>query len=260
MSYRVDKSLPKYIPSEGPILDAGCGYFRFSNYLKKYDKKAICIDIFIPDIDEAKRNDFLLASVENLPFKDNSFDFIYCWSVIQFIKDDTRTVNEFHRILKPGGNLLISVPTSRSVFRLLRELEILCGVYRWPKFNVKHHHYYTRGDIRKLVYEKFIVTDIRGYRYNFVPRLCGFLISISRFMTIFRLLRLYALLNRIKRRINKRNVSNNTTHKNLDEETNVNVQINGTFSRLWDRFEFISDLSFHYIVTLKKQEYGKISG
>ena len=75
----------------------------------------------------------------------------------------------------------------------------------------------------------------------------------KKFKTIFKLLRLYALLNKIKRINSKRNVSDNTTHRKLDEEANTNFKINGAFSRLWNRFEFISDLSFHYIITLKKQ-------
>jgi len=253
MKYREYKSLLKYIPQEGLILDAGCGCFHLSDNLKKYGKKITNIDIFIPDVAETKRNNFLLASAENLPFKDNSFDFIYCWSVLQFIKDDTGTINEFHRILKPGGNLVFSVPTRRSVFKLLRELEILCGVYRWPQFNVKHHHYYTRGDIRKLADKKFVQIDIQGYGYNFVPQLCGFLISMSRVVSILRLLRLYTPLKRIKRRISKRSVSNKTTHGKLDEAKDVNTKINGTSNRLWGKFDFISDLSWHYIVALKKQ-------
>jgi ubiquinone/menaquinone biosynthesis C-methylase UbiE len=236
------KSLLKYVPQEGLILDAGCGYFTYTNLLRNYNDKIICMDIFNLNMDEARKNDFLLASVENLPFKDNSFDFIYCLSVVQLIKDDAGVINEFNRVLKKKGRLLFTVPTRKSIFRLLRDLEIACGVYKCPEFNVKHHHYYTRSDIQKFTNNKFKLIDLYGYEYNFVHRLLIFLISIFKLEPILRDIKNRFIKTKIK--------ANDTADKNLNMETNI--KSGNLFEFLQHRFKFINDISYHYIVVLER--------
>lgn len=45
-----------------------------------------------------------------LPFDDNKFDEIYCSHVLEHIKSLFFVMNEFWRVLKPGGILIIKVP------------------------------------------------------------------------------------------------------------------------------------------------------
>ncbi|HIH32432.1 TPA: methyltransferase domain-containing protein [Candidatus Woesearchaeota archaeon] len=44
------------------------------------------------------------------PFNDESFEEIRAYSIIEHLKDPVKTVEELHRILKPGGTLDIIVP------------------------------------------------------------------------------------------------------------------------------------------------------
>ena len=232
-------SLLKYAPKDGLILDAGCGYFNYKKFLEKYNNKIVCLDIFNYDTEEARKSDFLLASVENLPFKDGSFDFIYCLSVIQLIEDDGRVINEFYRVLKNGGKLLFTVPTKRSVFRLLRDLEILLGVYKYPEYNVKHYHYYTRRDIHKLVENKFNIIDLRGYGYNFLSRLLIFLISIFRLECVMVIIK-----NLLKRKLKR----------TIPSIKKANNKLDNLLTYLQHRFKFLNDISYHYIVVLEKMK------
>ncbi len=50
------------------------------------------------------------ADICNLPFGDNSFDFILCNHVLEHIPDDTRAMQELYRILRPGGTAILQVP------------------------------------------------------------------------------------------------------------------------------------------------------
>jgi ubiquinone/menaquinone biosynthesis C-methylase UbiE len=47
-----------------------------------------------------------------LPFPDGSFDAVICSSVLyhQWVGDIARAVREMHRVLRPGGVLLVNVP------------------------------------------------------------------------------------------------------------------------------------------------------
>ena len=50
------------------------------------------------------------ADICNLPFEDNSFDFILCNHVLEHIPDDTKAMKELYRILTPGGTAILQIP------------------------------------------------------------------------------------------------------------------------------------------------------
>jgi len=50
------------------------------------------------------------ADICNLPFEDNSFDFILCNHVLEHILDDKKAMQELYRILKPGGTGIFQIP------------------------------------------------------------------------------------------------------------------------------------------------------
>jgi SAM-dependent methyltransferase len=54
------------------------------------------------------------ADICDLPFDDNSFDFILCNHVLEHIPDDTRAMQELYRILKPGGTGVFQIPQDLS--------------------------------------------------------------------------------------------------------------------------------------------------
>lgn len=54
------------------------------------------------------------ADICNLPFEDNSFDFILCNHVLEHIPDDTKAMNELYRILKHGGTAILQIPQDLS--------------------------------------------------------------------------------------------------------------------------------------------------
>jgi SAM-dependent methyltransferase len=50
------------------------------------------------------------ADLLNLPFGDHSFDLVVCSEVLEHIREDRRAAAELSRVLKPGKNLVVSVP------------------------------------------------------------------------------------------------------------------------------------------------------
>lgn len=50
------------------------------------------------------------ADICDLPFKDNSFDFIICNHVLEHIPDDTKAMQELYRVLAPSGTAVVQVP------------------------------------------------------------------------------------------------------------------------------------------------------
>jgi SAM-dependent methyltransferase len=54
------------------------------------------------------------ADICDLPFEDNSFDFILCNHVLEHIPDDSKAMEELYRILKPGGTAILQIPQDLS--------------------------------------------------------------------------------------------------------------------------------------------------
>jgi SAM-dependent methyltransferase len=170
-------TLVQNIPDKGFILDAGSGEGQFARMLNNPGRTILCLDIKPPK----KRNfenDYILGSVECLPFKKEVFDFVYCLSVLQFVKNDEQSLDEFHRTLKTGKKLLFTVPTKYSIFHLIRELELFFNVYEYPEFNVPHHHYYSKTRIKHVSAKYFSGVKIRGYNFNFFPRFLSLILNL----------------------------------------------------------------------------------
>ncbi|MFC0519817.1 class I SAM-dependent methyltransferase [Mesonia maritima] len=50
------------------------------------------------------------ADICNLPFKDNTYDVIFCNHVLEHIPDDTKATKELYRVLAPNGMAILQVP------------------------------------------------------------------------------------------------------------------------------------------------------
>ncbi|APY07852.1 SAM-dependent methyltransferase [Winogradskyella sp. J14-2] len=50
------------------------------------------------------------ADICNLPFKDNSYDVIFCNHVLEHIPDDIKAMQELYRVMKPGGFGIFQIP------------------------------------------------------------------------------------------------------------------------------------------------------
>jgi SAM-dependent methyltransferase len=108
------------------ILDAGCGGGRNSVWLLKNGFDVFAVDID-PDAiaamcDLAKRlaptlsdENFRVASLESMPFADNSFDWVICNAVLHFAGDRGEFdlwFAEMWRVLKPGGTFFARLASS----------------------------------------------------------------------------------------------------------------------------------------------------
>jgi SAM-dependent methyltransferase len=54
------------------------------------------------------------ADICNLPFDDNSYDFILCNHVLEHIPDDKKAMQEIYRVLNPGGTAILQIPLDMS--------------------------------------------------------------------------------------------------------------------------------------------------
>lgn len=61
-------------------------------------------------------SELTIGDVENMPYEDNTFDFVYSFGVIHHTPDIQKAINEIYRVLKPGGSCYIAVYNKNSWF------------------------------------------------------------------------------------------------------------------------------------------------
>ncbi len=54
------------------------------------------------------------ADITKLPFKDNTFDLIFCNHVLEHIKEDKKAMKELYRVMKPGGTGFFQIPLDQN--------------------------------------------------------------------------------------------------------------------------------------------------
>lgn len=64
---------------------------------------------------EGLEANFAVGDSENLPFEDNTFEFVYSWGVIHHTPDTPKAFREIYRVLKPGGNTKIMIYNRKSM-------------------------------------------------------------------------------------------------------------------------------------------------
>jgi len=67
-------------------------------------------EVFRTDI--VGSNGIIEASVENLPFEDDTFDMVICRELIEHVKDEQVAYKEMKRVLKIGGYMLLTTPNA----------------------------------------------------------------------------------------------------------------------------------------------------
>ncbi len=105
------------------VLDAGCGSGRhLCAAFRTPGMEVVGVDLNRADLDKAKGFLTLMAAetegrwlisradVTKLPFRDDSFDVVVCSEVLEHVVENRTAVGELLRVLKPGGDLVVTVP------------------------------------------------------------------------------------------------------------------------------------------------------
>jgi len=122
-----DTYLRGWLPSDkqAAILDVGCGYGRLLRFFSKRGyTKVTGLDISTEQVSLARKihHDVIQAkALEFLEECSDKFDFIIALDVIEhFYKDEFVHFLELcHRVLRPGGRLIIQTPNADSPFGLV---------------------------------------------------------------------------------------------------------------------------------------------
>lgn len=95
------------------ILDIGCGGGFFLNAVREVFDELYGLEMSSELAEFVKKKwgiDIHIGEIQNINFSENYFDIITLYDVIEHVLHPDKLLNELHRILKPGGVVVVSTP------------------------------------------------------------------------------------------------------------------------------------------------------
>ncbi len=138
------------------ILNIGCGTGGTIDTLEQFGR-VTNVDVSDEAIKFMKKSGYKnikKVSGIKLPFPDNSFDVVGAFDVLEHIKQHEEALNEWRRVLKPGGSVVLTVPAYQ---------------WLWSGHDASLHHYrrYTKGLIRETAAKAKLSGDRVSYAIVF---------------------------------------------------------------------------------------------
>ncbi|MFQ5830306.1 MAG: class I SAM-dependent methyltransferase [Candidatus Methylomirabilia bacterium] len=111
----------------GRLLDVGCGTGELLRLAKTRGWEVTGTEISPYAVKVAETAGLTVAEGEvwEAGFPAGSFDIVTCWHVLEHTRDPKRLLDETHRLLRPGGRLLLATPNLndrffRAIYPLIR--------------------------------------------------------------------------------------------------------------------------------------------
>ena len=118
-----------WIGPDAVVLDAGCAGGQITLDLAHHVRQIIGIDLSTKLIGFAEQRReqqgvgnarFMAATPDDPSLSPSSFDAVTAYSLLHLVEDLPATLRRFHELLKPGGRLIVELPSKESIGLHLR--------------------------------------------------------------------------------------------------------------------------------------------
>lgn len=148
----------------GRILDLGCGLGYGAAILSKSGRNVIGIDFSLAALSYARSvyrgPQYVVANINNLPFRNNIFDVVVAFEIIEHVPEPHRALDEISRVLREKGVLFASTPNIENLSNRFAHL-----IFKRP-YKVENPYHileFTYKDFLNLIREHgFRINKIQG--------------------------------------------------------------------------------------------------
>lgn len=169
------------------LVDVGCAYSYMLDLLGRKARLKFGVEYEFAKVRQAHQRFqdvcHVCGSGEALPLADASMDVVTFFEVLEHVENERKFLEEVHRVLKPGGVILISVPNKgwatpldmdNLVFTPALKVTKWMGLGRGvTDYHLRHHRHYHLEDLERLFDGLFSVEKV--YYGGLLANQAGFL-------------------------------------------------------------------------------------
>ena len=178
----------------GNVLDFGCGSKPYESLFVNANRY-VGVDIEVSGHNHKDSKVDYFYDGKTLPFNDASFDAIVCFEVFEHVFNIDDVLAEMYRVLKPNGQLLISIPF------VWDEHEIPYDFARYTSFGITHilnkHNFEVVTLTKTTTYVLAVFQMLIAYLFQYALPKGRFIGKLSQLLVIFTLNVLALLFNTI---------------------------------------------------------------
>ncbi len=153
---------PRLAGLTGLVLDVGCGEMPFRSLLPS-GVRYVGLDVPVADeFGMRRRAEIVDFDGVTIPFPTASVDHILCTEVLEHAEDPVGLLTEIHRVLRPGGTVILTVPFAARVHHIPYDF------HRFTRYRLERMFaafgdvsIEERGDDLAVIANKMIVVCIR---------------------------------------------------------------------------------------------------
>lgn len=142
------------------VLDLGCAK---GSYLRQFAGDSLGVDVSRPNLEHCRRLGLRAVDMDlnrDLPIPAESFPVVFCSHVLEHVDAPIKLLRECHRVLMPGGRLILGLPIETSIVNWIRGQKYF---YHHPG----HLYSFSLENIDVLLQK----TGFAIMRYYFEPRI-----------------------------------------------------------------------------------------
>jgi SAM-dependent methyltransferase len=167
-------SIRTLYPDASCLLDVGCGTGRFLQFMKQSGDWRVLLGLevspFLAQRARAKGLDIVMGDVQSVCFQDGSFDVVAMWDVVEHLARPLDALKQIHRILSPGGILILLTPNAGGILHSLALWMHRLGIGLLQKpakrvFFGGHPLYFTSSSLRQLLARSGFATRV-GWQHS----------------------------------------------------------------------------------------------
>jgi ubiquinone/menaquinone biosynthesis C-methylase UbiE len=178
------------------LLDVGCAFSFMLDLLGRKARRRFGVEYDVEKLREARQRfpdiHYACGSGEALPMADATMDVVTFFEVLEHVENERRFLEEVHRVLKPGGLIMLSVPNKGDVewmdidnlvftpaLALVKKLGFCRNV---SDYYLRPHHHYSLEDLRRLFGSLFTIEKV--YYGGLAANQIGFLLYKSAYLAL----------------------------------------------------------------------------
>jgi SAM-dependent methyltransferase len=116
------KANPGFLQNNIKLLHVSPETIYYNRFKKIPGVQYVAGDKFVLQFGSTYPKETVYLDITSMPeYADNTFDFIFCSHVLEYIKEDRQAIRELYRVLKPKGKAIISIPINHGHYETLED-------------------------------------------------------------------------------------------------------------------------------------------